>query len=316
MNGVRAIEWGARALLAAALALAAGGAALWLAQRPWFDLRRIEVRGELRHTNGAAVRAAVAGRGMALAMAVRAALRRLSAGRTASLAKLGAAGVQLKLARAGFPMGLSVSEWLGLRVALALAGAVAGLSTFAGAAADPVAGLAGLAGFCLLGWVGPDVWLTRRVRDRQRELLKQLPSVLDLLTVSVEAGLGFDQALARVADKAAGPLAEELERVLREMGLGSSRTDALQRMADRVGVDAVKSLVSSLIQADRLGVGLARVLRVQAAEVRRQRRMDAEERAMKAPVKMLFPLVAFVFPALFIVIMGPAVLRVMQWFGG
>lgn len=225
------------------------------------------------------------------------------------------ARLQTKLAQAGAPMHLSSKEWLGLRLVATLIG------TFGGMMLALAMGL-GLPAFLLwiaiavLAIVGPDFWLSKRITQRELLILRELPSALDLLTVSVEAGLGFDQAIERLATKLSGPVAEEFGRTLREIQLGSSRAQALQRMAARTGVEAVRTFVSSVVQSERLGVGMAQVLRIQAAEVRRKRRMDAEERAMKAPVKMLFPLIMFVFPALFVVVLGPAAIHMIQMFTG
>ncbi|MCL6517842.1 type II secretion system F family protein [Alicyclobacillus sp.] len=211
--------------------------------------------------------------------------------------------------RAGAPGGLAPPEWWGLRLLLAGIGGTVGACMGVWRGGAP--GLTLFAAVAALSWIGPEFWLSRRIARRQTDLLRMLPSALDLLTVSVEAGLGFDQALARVAERMRGPLAEEFGRVLQEVRLGSPRAAALQRMADRTGVAALGTFVVAVVQAERLGTGLAGVLRVQAAEVRQRRRMEAEERAQKAPVKMLFPLVLFVFPALFIVLLGPAVIEIL-----
>lgn len=223
--------------------------------------------------------------------------------------------VQYRLTQAGSPGNYNVAEWVGLRFVLAGVGALLGLCLLWFSQGQMI-GLLMLLTLLLLGWIGPDFWLSRRIKLRQGTLLRELPNVLDLLTVSVEAGLGFDQAMARVSEKLKGSLGEEFERALREMRLGSQRIPALQRLAARTGVDAVRSFVSAVVQADRLGVGMVQVLRIQAAEVRRKRRMDAQERAMKAPVKMLFPLVVFVFPAMFVIILGPAVIHMLSVFSG
>lgn len=221
--------------------------------------------------------------------------------------------LQNRLSQAGNPGNLSVAEWVSLRLLAVLAAIILG-TLMIWLTARPLIGFILLLTFSLLGWIGPDFWLSRKIQMRSAELLKQFPSVLDLLTVSVEAGLGFDQAIAKVAEKMQGTLPAEFERVLREIRLGSPRTQALQRMAKRTGVDAVTSFVSAVVQADKLGIGMAQVLRVQSVEVRRKRRMDAAERAQKAPVKMLFPLIFFVFPALFIVVLGPAALHLFALF--
>lgn len=230
----------------------------------------------------------------------------LSAGRLEKL--------QSKLAQAGNPMSLTAQEWIGFRFVTASLGALMG-ALFLWLSGPSLSGLLLVLCCLLLGFIGPEFWLSRKVKLREAVLMRQLPSVLDLLTVSVEAGLGFDQAMGRVTTHIKGPLAEEFDRALREIRLGSNRSEALVRMAHRTGVDAVRTFVSAVVQADRLGIGMAQVLRVQSAEVRRKRKMDASERAMKAPVKMLFPLVFFVFPALFIAILGPAVLHILQVLG-
>lgn len=162
------------------------------------------------------------------------------------------------------------------------------------------------------GMLLPEIVLSMRIKERRREVVRALPDVLDLLTVSVEAGLGFDLALVRVTERFPGVLAQELERALQEMKLGRSRREALQDMADRVGAEDLSSFVSSLVQADQLGVGIGNILRLQADEIRRKRRQRAEEQAMKAPVKMLLPLVFFIFPALFVVLLGPALIQIFR----
>jgi len=223
------------------------------------------------------------------------------------------ARLQLKLAQAGSPMRMTAKEWLGIRLLTMLCGTVVGgaIVTSSGMTLSSVL-------FCVVlimaSWVGPDFWLSRRSTQRQADILRQLPNALDLLTVSVEAGLGFDQALDRLGQRLQGPLAAEFGRALREIQLGSARSIALQRLAARTGVDSVRTFISAVVQSEKLGVGMAQVLRVQAAEVRRKRRMNAQERAMKAPIKMLFPLILFVFPALFIVVLGPALLHMIQIF--
>ncbi|NLJ86346.1 MAG: type II secretion system F family protein [Firmicutes bacterium] len=159
------------------------------------------------------------------------------------------------------------------------------------------------------GLLLPDFWLKRRIEERQTAMAKELPSFLDLLTVSVEAGLGFDSALARVTARESGPLAEEFQRVLQEIRMGKPRRDALKDLGGRTEVKELSGFVAALVQADQLGVSIGNVLRVQAREMRRARRQRAEEAAMKAPIKMLFPLVFFIFPSLFIVLLGPAIIQ-------
>ncbi len=219
---------------------------------------------------------------------------------------------QRKLLQAGNPLFVNIAEWMGLRFLFAMLGALAGLGM--ASLVGGIRGLVFLLVLALLGWIGPEFWLSRRVTLRQAELFRSFPNMIDLLTVSVEAGLGFDQALDRVASKMKGALAEEVSRTLREMQLGSTRVEALSRLAYRTGVHAIQLFVSSVVQAERLGISMGNVLRVQADEVRRARKMAAQEKAMKAPVKILFPLIAFVFPSIFIVILGPAVIQIMHTF--
>ena len=174
-------------------------------------------------------------------------------------------------------------------------------------------GPSGLISLGILAWIavmGPLVLLDRLVRQRQNAIRRSLSDSLDQITMAVEAGLGFEGAIARAAKAGEGPLAEEFGRVLKEMQIGVSRTEALRHMADRTEVNEMQAFVISVIQAEEHGLPIAQVLRVQAAEMRVKRRLRAEENAMKLPVKMIFPLGLCIFPALFIVIIGPGVVRI------
>ncbi len=164
--------------------------------------------------------------------------------------------------------------------------------------------------FGVVGWVLPGTWLKGRVRRRQKEVLRSLPDALDLVTTCVQAGLGLDAALARVAEKTSGPLADELARMLREVAMGKLRREALTEMAERINVEDLTSFVNGVIQAEQLGVGIVQVLRVQADQMRTRRRQRVEQMAHEAPIKMIFPLVLFIFPAFMLVILGPAVIRI------
>jgi tight adherence protein C len=166
----------------------------------------------------------------------------------------------------------------------------------------------------VFGYVTPDVILWGRAKERQDLIRKALPDTLDQLTICVESGLGFDAAMKRVGGRGDGPLAEELRRTLNEIAVGVPRAEALVAMADRTDVPELRHFVLAVRQADAFGLPIARVLRIQASQLRVKRRQAAEERAMKMPVKIVFPLVACIFPSLFVVLLGPAVIRVMRAF--
>jgi tight adherence protein C len=161
----------------------------------------------------------------------------------------------------------------------------------------------------LLGFMLPKLVLSSRVQKRQASVAVELPDALDLLSVSVEAGLGFDGAVQKLTEHMKGPLIEEFEMALGEMRIGEGRQEALKKMAQRSASPEMGSFVRSIIQADQLGISLGRILRIQATDSRMKRQMLAEEKAMKAPIKMLFPTVIFIFPAMFIVVLGPAFLN-------
>lgn len=178
-------------------------------------------------------------------------------------------------------------------------------------------GMVQLAAFALFGFAllaGPDAVLNRRVEARQHELRIMLPDVLDLLTISVEAGLGFEQALDRTISAVPGALSDEFARMLGEVRAGASRADAMRAMEQRTDVPEVRSFVLAILQADTFGVSIGRVLRAQSEEMRIKRRQLAQEQAQKAPVKMLIPMVFCVFPALFVVVLGPAVINIRDAF--
>jgi len=166
--------------------------------------------------------------------------------------------------------------------------------------------------FSALGWVFPRMWLKGKVKARQKQVIKALPDAMDLITTCVEAGLGLDAALARVAEKSGGPLADELTHMLRDIAMGKLRREAMTELDERIGVEELSSFINSVIQAEQLGVGIAQVLRVQSDQLRTRRRQRAEQAAHEAPIKMLFPLVLFIFPAFLLVILGPAAIRIAQ----
>ncbi|WP_322797684.1 type II secretion system F family protein [Thermoflexus sp.] len=167
-----------------------------------------------------------------------------------------------------------------------------------------------------IGFYYPMLWLNQQIARRKKEILKTLPDALDLLVICVEAGLGFDAAMKRVAERWNNELGKAFGRVLQEIALGRSRKDALRDMAARVDLPEMTTFVAAIIQAEQLGVSIAKVLHIQADQMRLRRRQRAEELARQAPIKMLFPLVFLIFPAIFVVLLGPALLIVIKQFGG
>jgi tight adherence protein C len=163
--------------------------------------------------------------------------------------------------------------------------------------------------------IGPDSILNRKVEERQYEIRRKLPDVMDLLVISVEAGLGFEQALDRTVSAVPGPLTDEFSRMLGEVRAGATRADAMRALDTRTNIPEIRSFVLAILQADTFGVSIGRVLRAQADEMRIKRRQLAQERAQKAPVKMLIPMVFCIFPALFVVVLGPAALNIADAFG-
>ncbi len=166
--------------------------------------------------------------------------------------------------------------------------------------------------FSVLGFYFPQLWLSGKIGRRQKEIRKAMPDALDLLTICVEAGLGFDAAMAKVSQKWETELSLAFSRVIREIQLGKLRKDAMRDMAERIGIAEMTSFVAAVIQSEQLGVSMAKVLRIQADQMRVKRRQLAEEEAHKAPIKMLIPMVAFIFPSLLIVLLTPAALKLMH----
>jgi tight adherence protein C len=217
-----------------------------------------------------------------------------------------------KLLLAGEPGGMRATEFVALKLLLSGAALVLGIVLFAILGRNPVYGSLIALVLGALFFVLPEFWLSRKVSSRQQQILLALPDTLDLLTISVRAGLGFDGALAKVVEKTQGPLAEEFQRALAEIRVGRSRRDALRDMAARVDVAPLTNFVGAILQADQLGVAISQVLQVQSEQLRIERRQRAEELAAKAPIKMLFPLVGCIFPSMFIVILGPAVILIIK----
>ncbi len=222
--------------------------------------------------------------------------------------------VKQKLIYAGKPDQAAVDRFLGIRVVTVGLAVLVFVLLFV----FNLLGLTGnlrlaVPGLLILGLIlGPDSMLNRQVEERQHEIQITLPDVMDLLTISVEAGLGFEQAIDRVVTSVPGALSDEFSRMLGETRAGASRSDAMRAMDERCNVPELRSFVMAIIQADQFGVSIGRVLRGQADEMRIKRRQLAQERAQKAPVKMLIPMVFCIFPALFVVVLGPAIMNIRE----
>jgi tight adherence protein C len=217
-----------------------------------------------------------------------------------------------KLQKAGYPGGLRGADWVGVKllslIAFAIIGFLFGLFVMGGLVTGLLGALLGAA----LGYLAPEFWLGKKVAARSMAMTLQLPDALDLLTISVEAGLGFDAALAKVVEKMEGPLVDEFRQALAEVRMGRTRREALRDVAERADAQPITNFIGAIVQAEQLGVPIAKVLQIQSNQLRIERRQRAEEAAAKAPVKMLFPMVGCIFPTIFIVILGPAVVTVMS----
>ena len=218
---------------------------------------------------------------------------------------------------AGNPPSMTAERIVAFKIVGGIAGLVIGILV---APLLPFTGFVATVGtaalFALFGYTFPSAGLASKASKRQKEIRKAMPDTMDLLTISVEAGLGFDAALAQVVKIVPGPLSEEIARMLQEMQIGVSRTEALRHVNDRTEVPELDGFVLSMIQADKYGVGVAKVLRAQSTELRQKRRQRAEEVAQKVPLKLLFPMIFMVLPALFIVILGPGAIKVAETFFG
>ena len=226
------------------------------------------------------------------------------------------ARIDAKLERAGYPGGLRGADWVGVKlmalIGFAVLGLILGLLLTGGAFV--VALLFAVVG-AAVGYIAPEFWLGRKIKARSFGMVLQLPDALDLLTISVEAGLGFDAALAKVVEKMEGPLVDEFRQALAEVRMGRPRREALRDVANRADAQPVSNFIGAIVQAEQLGVPIAKVLQIQSNQLRIERRQRAEEAAAKAPVKMLFPMVGCIFPTIFIVILGPAIVTVMGGVG-
>jgi tight adherence protein C len=224
--------------------------------------------------------------------------------------------ITLKLERSGRAGWIDAPMFLSLRfVAAGVAGVVAFVVfSFPGSVVQETFATAMLYSLIAVavGFFFPQLWLDEQIKKRQKEVQKAMPDALDLLTICVEAGLGFDAAMSNVAEKWDNELSLAFARAIREIQLGKVRRDALRDMADRIDLADLTSFVAAVVQSEQLGVSMSKILRIQADQMRMRRRQLAEEKAHQAPVKMLLPMVGFIFPSIFIVLMTPAVLRIMQ----
>ncbi|WP_299923950.1 type II secretion system F family protein [uncultured Nocardioides sp.] len=222
--------------------------------------------------------------------------------------------LQHRLDIAGNPTGWDVNRILGLKVLGLGVFGVLGFLYLSAAGWPFVKVVLATAAAAAFGYVLPNILLYNAGQKRESLMRKALPDALDLLTVSVEAGLGFDSAVGRVARNTEGPLSQEFQRLLQEMQIGRGRVEAMRGMAERSSLDDLRSFCTSMVQADSLGIPIGRVLRVQSQEMRTKRRQRAEEKAQQVPVKIMVPLVLFILPCLFLVIMGPAAIGIMESF--
>lgn len=218
-------------------------------------------------------------------------------------------GKRLKIA--GWYPRIDAASWASIRV-ISIVGAIIVFLLIQGAAGSQRLLLGVFVG--IAGVLGPEAVLSRTINDRKAVIEKDLPDIIDLLVISVEAGLGFESALGRVAQNVPGQLADEFSRMLQETRVGVSRHQAMKDLSERTDVDDLNSFILSMNQADAFGVSIARMLRVQADELRVRRRQRAQERAFAAPVKMTFPLVLCIFPSIFVVLLGPAVISIVRGF--
>ncbi len=222
---------------------------------------------------------------------------------------------QKKLVYAGMADRMDGNTWAALRI-IALIGVLVLFFIVQSAFGSPIQKLMLFGVVMGIGFVGPEAILNRRIDERRKEMEKSLPDLIDLLVISVEAGLGFEAAMGRVVQAVPGELSREFTRTLQETRVGVSRHKALRALAERTDVDDLNAFVLALIQADQFGVSIARMLRVQADEMRVRRRQRAQEKAFAAPVKLVFPLVLCIFPSMFVVLLGPAAINIATVFGG
>ncbi len=224
--------------------------------------------------------------------------------------------IRHRLDLAGNPAGWTVDRVVGLKVLAAVVVPVVGLVYTRLIGLGAITSVLAVIVLAAVGFFGPDLYLYNKAAHRGEEIRRGLADAVDLLTISVEAGLGFDAALQQVARNTGGPVSDEFSRVLREIQLGKGRSEALKALGERTNVDDLKSFVGSMVQAEAFGISIAQVLRVQTAEIRVKRRQHAEAKAQQVPVKIMIPVILCVLPCLFAVVMGPAVLSAIDSFSG
>lgn len=222
--------------------------------------------------------------------------------------------LEKKLLQAGNPFGMTYIDFQVLKIVLRIFTPVLALiyAKFLGLGFVEIT-LFAFVGF-IMGLFTPDLYIKQKIKLRQKLALMELPDFLDLLTVCLEAGLGFDLALSKIISKNSGILSNEFHICLEEIRLGKTRREALTGIKERLGFDEIKSLINNILQAEKLGISIVSVLRIKSTEERDKRKQRAEEAAMKAPIKILFPLVIFIFPSIFIVLLGPAIIQLMNGF--
>jgi tight adherence protein C len=220
-------------------------------------------------------------------------------------------GISVKLKRAGMET-TSTEFFLGVKGFAAVVGAIAISSLVNLITGQLTQTIVGVFGGLFLGFLAPDYYLSSKAGGRSSGVLNQLPDALDLLTISVEAGLGFDAAIVKVTEKMKGPLSDEFKRAAGEQRIGKSRQEALRGISERVQVKELQNFISAIIQADQLGVSMSKVLRIQSEQMRQNRRQRAEQKAARAPILIMLPTVGCIFPSLFIVILAPAALSAMS----
>lgn len=222
--------------------------------------------------------------------------------------------IRHKLDLAGNPPGLTVDRVVSGKVMVGVVGLVVGFAVALVLGASDTVRIVMSLGGLIAGFLAPNMYLYQKAYDRSAQLTRDLPDAIDLLTISVESGLGFDAAVQQVARNTVGPLSDEFSRLLREMQIGMGRSEALRAMGDRTNVPEVRTFVGAMIQADSFGIPVAQVLRVQSGEMRVKRRQRAEEKAQQVPVKMTVPLIFCILPCLFIAVLGPAAISLLNTF--